>query len=371
MNKKTICIFDGAGVDFNGDSINKGPLGGAETCVIQIAKGMTARGFNVFIFNFTNNPGVFDGVHYMHHSEIDFMKKFHTDLFVIVRSTKIAAEFRFKEYSIDKIALWLSDFAKNAIHANIVKASEKVDYIIAKSEWHMQDILNMYPSISKEKFVILRNGINLSLFDGDKQISPFKNRAALMYSSTPFRGLDIILEVFPKIKKECPTATLHIYSSLKLYGAAWSVEDLKYQPLYDKAKVMEGVTYHGSVRQKELAQAYCNCGILAYPNTYPETSCITVMEAMAAGCPVVSTFLAALPEAIPLNCGFLRPPPSTTQEYKDWFVDRIVALIKDENMFATFSETCKLTARMYGWDYRVQDWVKTFFPNQISMNQLI
>ena len=56
------------------------------------------------------------------------------------------------------------------------------------------------------------------------------------------------------------------------------------------------MNYHGSVSNEEIRTALQQTHILAYPNVYPETACISVIEAMSAGCVVVCPNLAVLPE---------------------------------------------------------------------------
>ena len=77
-----------------------------------------------------------------------------------------------------------------------------------------------------------------------------------------------------------------------------------YRLLYELARALPGSEYLGSLPQTALAEALAEADILAYPNVFAETSCISVMEAMVAGCLVVSSKLGALPETT-AGFGFL------------------------------------------------------------------
>jgi glycosyltransferase involved in cell wall biosynthesis len=113
----------------------------------------------------------------------------------------------------------------------------------------------------------------------------------LLYTRTPFRGLNVLLEVFPRIRALIPGCEAKIFLSMAVYQSHDS-----YRSLYDLCRTTEGVHYMGSIGQDELVEVTKHADVFAYPNTFPETSCIALMEAMASGCMIVSSELGALPE---------------------------------------------------------------------------
>ena len=68
----------------------------------------------------------------------------------------------------------------------------------------------------------------------------------LFYTSTPFRGLEVLLQV---------------------YGVDTTTD--QFAELYQAFETIEGVEYIGSVPHPELAKALSKASILAYPNSFP------------------------------------------------------------------------------------------------------
>src|SRR5262249_44999537 len=98
--------------------------------------------------------------------------------------------------------------------------------------------------------------------------------------------------------------------------------------LYSRCQALEGVDHVGSRPQPELAAELRKAAVLAYPNSYPETSCIAALEAMAAGCLVGTSKRAVLPET---TAGFARlvPPDDDRPAYVDQFVAEVVQALTD------------------------------------------
>jgi glycosyltransferase involved in cell wall biosynthesis len=169
------------------------------------------------------------------------------------------------------------------------------DLVVCVSGWQRKQLMK-HLGLGAEKSVVLRNAMAPAfenLFASRDALAQAKSGPLrLAYTSTPFRGLDILLEVFPSFRARRPGATLDVYSSMAVY----QTPNDPHQDLYRKARSLAGVNYAGSIPQVALAGALSKAHILSYPNTFPETSCIAVMEALGAGLRVVTSELGALPE---------------------------------------------------------------------------
>lgn len=116
----------------------------------------------------------------------------------------------------------------------------------------------------------------------------------LVYTSTPQRGLELLIPVFEKLAETHKNIHLDVFSSFKIYG--WDEADKQFEPLYDRVRNHPQMTYHGFVPNDQLKEHLNTSHIFAYPSIWYETSCRAMLEAMSAGLVCVHPNLAALPE---------------------------------------------------------------------------
>lgn len=121
-----------------------------------------------------------------------------------------------------------------------------------------------------------------------------KDTIRLVYTSTPQRGLHILLPVFEELAKKYPSIHLDVFSSFKIYG--WDEYDKQFENLYDVCRNHPQITYHGFVPNEQLKAHLDVSHIFAYPCVWPETSCRAMLEAMSARLLCVHPNFAALPE---------------------------------------------------------------------------
>lgn len=167
----------------------------------------------------------------------------------------------------------------------------KIDHVVCVSEWQRNCYIKHF-KLPEQKVSVIRNGgAEYYNYDGRKKSK------TLIYASTPFRGLEYIPYVFSRVLEKHPDAHLKVFSGMNLYGS----DDDPHHRLYEELKELKNTTYSPAIPHKELAEHMKEAAFFAYPNTWEETSCVTLIEAMRTGCYPVISNLGALPET---SCGY-------------------------------------------------------------------
>lgn len=116
-----------------------------------------------------------------------------------------------------------------------------------------------------------------------------RNPKRLMFSSSPDRGLDNLLEIFTRAREQDEELELHIFYGLNNLEN-FCRQNSKLQPavhpmfeLAERAKNMPGVTWHGRIGQQLLRIEWLKSGIWCHPSNFAETSSVTCMESQALG----------------------------------------------------------------------------------------
>ena len=131
---------------------------------------------------------------------------------------------------------------------------------------------------------------------------------AIAFTSRPERGMDIVLEeTFPRLLREDP--------DLRLYLAGYANYPDFLRPLYDKCQRLIDrfagrVRHLGPLSKQDLYKLYKTAALYIYPTDFEEISCITAMECMAVGLPIVASDLAALTETVAPGAGILIGHPA-------------------------------------------------------------
>jgi len=178
----------------------------------------------------------------------------------------------------------------------------------------------------------------------------------LIYHTTPHRGLELLVPVFEAVNKQIPNLHLDVFSSFNAYG--WPDRDKEYQALFDKCRQNPNITYHGFQPNTVVREALQKAHIYAYPNIWPETSCISVIEAMSAGCEVVCSNYGALPETC-ANFATMYGLNENNNKHANLFANVLVGVIHNywnESNQNKRNYQKSFFDNFYSWDLRAQQW---------------
>jgi len=354
MKPLKIAIYNN-GIAFDGNTPSQRPLGGSESGIVYMARELAALGHSVSVYCNCDEPGpqeTFAGVRYVHYHQF----------FTHYQSTPWDAVIAFRSFDpllLGRIAprmiYWTGDASNQPALENLGHPAlqQNVDLVFCVSDWHRDSFIREF-GLLPEKVVATRNG-----FPPDSVVTTGpRDIATSAYTSTPFRGLDILLEIYPTIRHRVPSAALDVFSSMKVYGWTADQDQQAYGAIYNAAN-QPGVTLKGSVNQRQLLRTLGKTGLLLYPNTFDETSCIAAIEAQASGCVVVTSARAALKETVVhQETGILVEGDPRSAEYKRYFIEAAAGLMTNLELFAGFSTRARERAfRRYSWSAIASEWI--------------
>jgi len=253
--------------------------------------------------------------------------------------------------------LWMQHFVNQEETKNMGSKEyiDKLDYIIFNSNWNFEKYQYQF-KIPENKSLVIRNAIEKI----DIHEKP-KDKINLIYHTTPWRGLVHLLNVFKKLNLE--NVELNICSSTKIYGKKFDdVLGKKYKNLFEECKNTKNVNYLGFINNNKIIDLLKKIHIYSFPSIWPETSCISAIEAMGAGCQIVTTNLGALYETCsPFGTfvSFDRNFDNLEKKYLKVLDDSIKNFWSDQNQ-KKLKLQYETINNLYSWKIRSIEW-KNFF----------
>jgi glycosyltransferase involved in cell wall biosynthesis len=201
---------------------------------------------------------------------------------------------RVRELDPNRVRIYhLHDLAGDPEASHLADASSRsrFDKLVFSSNWQYQQYRDYLGVPYSSHSTVIETGIEpIPLVDKPKE------KIRLIYTSTPHRGLEILVPVFIALADKYPDIELDVFSSFGIYGKNWEGRDRQYEPLFEACRNHPQINYHGWADQETVRAAYQRAHIFAYPCIWPETSCRSLIEAMSAGCLAVHPNFSALPD---------------------------------------------------------------------------
>ncbi|MCB0319539.1 MAG: glycosyltransferase family 4 protein [Bdellovibrionales bacterium] len=326
-------------------TLDERPLGGTETGLIRLAEQLHLRGHEVSVFTSMPSPPPSppESPQYLPFTALPLAGE--CDLFIAIQSSRSV----FHEVKAQKVVYWTGDGPEQFTTFGIgdLRFQRRVHQVLCVSDSHKESLCKNsgYPP---ERVSVIRNGIAYEDFEG----SEIRERQRLIFTSAPHRGLQQALATFRILKEKFPALELHVFSGFELYDREQPFQGPQtkvFHALRQECEQLDGCFLHGNVKQSELAREYLRSGVYIYPALVPETSCITAIEAKAAGCPAVVSSLGALPETVGKD-GFVVGGDPMSNEFLHQFVERVGALLVQNELWAELSQGAVANAKAnYTW----------------------
>jgi len=196
---------------------------------------------------------------------------------------------------------------------NVVKErAADVDFLIAPSRY-FADLMTRRLDLPPERVRVVHNGINLDGYDKEAALAARANDPPVLgyfARMCPEKGLDTLADAFILLRRRGKVPHL----KLRLGGSCGPGDDPFVRQIrrrFEAAGVLQDVEFHPNLDRERKIAFLRSLSVFSVPARYGEAFGLYVIEALAAGVPVVQPRTAAFPELIAATGGGLLAEPGS------------------------------------------------------------
>lgn len=340
------------------------PLGGTTSAVCFLARELVKKGITCTFFNMIKAPASAHGITSLPlQNLVDERSNPSITAFIFCGRWMQDMVHFICEGTTAPLIAWMHESTFNPQLVPALPAFHAISFV---SEW--QQRINQSFVHPHWKQAVLRNAMNpaaATLFDKQETIRTAKSEPPiLLYAGSFARGAFHLPKLLEHLRSTQTDFSVEMFCNT----------DPSRQPEADATyinwiRTLPNITHVGMVGQPELVHRMHRAAFMIAPNPWPETSCIAMIEALAAGLRVITTDRAALPETA---SGFAHHIPIEDRDHPlrfDMPIDYEVfanAISANMNEWKNEPETVEHKNRTqinyflnhYQWSQRVEPWIQ-------------
>jgi phosphatidylinositol alpha-mannosyltransferase len=222
-------------------------------------------------------------------------------------------------------------------------------------------VRDLLASYFPDDYRIIPNGIDLERF-GDPALRPIeqfddeKLNILFVGRLEKRKGFKYLLRAFAQVRKAVPQARLMVVG-------AFDKEDKEPFVLYAREHRLRNVRFIGYVSEEDLPRYYRTCHVFCAPSTGFESFGIVLLEAMAAGKPIVASNIDGYRGVLEDGREGLLVHPED-----EWLLAKaLIRLLKDPALRESMGRQGRVKATDYSWDkvaQQVLDYYRELLENK-------
>ncbi len=356
-----VAFIDKSKLRYPSGALGRVPLGGSQSAMLALAAELARRGLEVVVVAAgLEARGEHEGVEFLPFSDVAGGAVPRSDVAVTLNTVASPAE---RAHPLMRGARWLHWHQNDpgARESGVFERGQpgaRADGYVFVSHWQASRVLARY-GLPADRVRVIPNPLAPDferLFAPGESCVAAKDPELLVYASAPNRGLGALVRTaWPALRRARPALRLEVFSGfyldqgMRYVGGAGEDGAGEIEAFLADCAAAPGVAFERGLAKPALAARLKRAALLCYPCSFPETFCIALAEAMAAGCLVSTSDAGALPET---SAGFARMAPFSPGKGVDLarFVANTLELL--ERLRARPGETDAQLMRQAAWARR-------------------